>query len=114
LIDDTVKVTVIGTGDGGLKPGMAVTAGAAPNVLIGVIQPVTAIVIRGINTYLTTLVGLVAAGMTSDIIPYTDFLALVMTCAKLSVAGAALGALKDCVTIFGRLESKFPLLTGNV
>jgi hypothetical protein len=39
---------------------------------------------------------------------------LVLTCAGLSVAGAGFGLLKELVTVFGRLEGKYPLLTGSV
>lgn len=116
-----VAVTVIGQGDvtGGpipMKTGTVATTAAAhqPNLLVTVISPLAAIGIRFVNTYLTILVGLVAAGMTSDVIPHTDFIALVLKCAGLSVAGSSVGLLKDLVTVFGRLEQKFPLLTGNV
>lgn len=116
-----VSVTVIGQGavTGGSTPmetGLVATTPAPnqPNLLVTVISPIAAVGIRFINTYLTVLTGLVAAGMTSDIIPYTDFLGLVTKCAGLSIAGAGVGVLKDLVTIFGRLEHKFPLLTGNV
>ena len=118
---DPIPVTVIGTGSisGGpapMKTGTVATTAAPhqPNLLVTVISPLMAIVIRFINTYLTILVGLVAAGMTSDVIPHSDFISLVMKCLGLSVAGAGVGFLKDLVTVFGRLEEKFPLLTGNV
>lgn len=116
-----VAVTVIGTGPvtGGPAPmqtGMVATTPAPhqPNLLVTVISPLAAIAIRFVNTYLTVLAGLVAAGLTSDVIPHADFVALVVRCAGLSVAGAGVGLLKDLVTVFGRLEQKFPLLTGNV
>lgn len=118
---DHVKVTVIGAGPvtGGPQPlqtgTIAVTpAPHQPNLVTIVVSPLVAIVIRFANTYLTVLVGLVAAGMTSDVIPYTDFFNLISKCAGLSIAGAGLGLLKDLVTIFGKLEGKFPLLTGSV
>lgn len=116
-----VAVTVIGHGPvtGGSAPmetGLVATTPAPnqPNLLVTVVTPIAAVCIRFINTYLTVLTGLVAAGMTSDIIPHTDFFELVVSCAGLSIAGAGVGLLKDLVTIFGRLEGKFPLLTGNV
>lgn len=116
-----VAVTVIGTGSAVAGPnpietGTVATTPAAhqPNLVVQVISPLMAILIRFVNAYLTILVGLVAAGMTSDVIPYSDFGSLVWKCAGLSVAGAGLGFLKDLVTIFGRLEGKYPLLTGNV
>ena len=118
---EPVSVTVIGTGavTGGPAPmttGTVATtpAPSQPNLLVTVISPFMAIAIRFFNSYLTILTGLVAAGMTSTIIPYTDFLDLLGKCAGLSIAGACVGLLKDLVTVFGRLEGKFPLLTGNV
>lgn len=60
------------------------------------------------------LVGLLSAGMTTNLIPSSDFIHLVFKCATLSLAGAALGLLKDIVTIFGKLEQKYPLGTGSV
>lgn len=118
-----VPVTIIGTGDGTLPvSGMssltdgtpAVTPDHQPNLVIKVVTPAMAILVRFLNGYLTVMVGLVAAGMTSNLIPAVDFYHLLLACAKLSLAGPALGALKDCVTIFGRLEQKFPLMTGSV
>ena len=75
---------------------------------------IAAISIRFINSYLTMLVGLVGAGMVSNIIPAHDFIQLVQSCAKLSLAGAGFSFLKDLVTVFGNLEKKYPLLTGNI
>lgn len=115
-----VQVAVIGgtgTGDGGtLQSGTVTTPGAQPNIVVTIISPLMAILVRFVNNYLTTLVGLVGAGMTplgNDILP-REFGALVGICAQLSFAGAAFGSLKDIVTIFGRLEGKYPLLTGGV
>jgi hypothetical protein len=85
-----------------------------PNIRLVVITPMVAIFIRFANTYFTTLVGLVGAGLISDAIPATDFVHLVGRCAQLSVAGAGFGLLKDIVTVFGRLENKYPLMTGSV
>ena len=93
---------------------IATTADHMPDLVVRVISPLVAIAIRTINTYLTILTGLVAAGMTSDAIPSDDFTHLVVKCAGLSVAGAGVGLLKDFVTMFAKLESKYPLLTGNV
>ena len=110
-----VAVTLIGTAaDAPLSGTVAVTPGTQPNLLVTLISPAVAILVRFLHAYLTTLVGLVAAGMTTDAIPAASFTALVWKCATLSLAGAGLGLLRDCVTIFGRLESKYPLATGNV
>lgn len=112
-----VAVTVIGTKSDAIPaPGtVAVTPKETqPNLIVNVVTPLAAILIRFVNAYLTMLVGLVSAGMATNIIPAQDFGQLVLACAKLSVAGAGLGLLKDLVTVFGKLEQKFPLLTGSV
>ena len=114
---EPMTVAVIGTGDGSKLPtgAIATTQGEhEPNLIVQVISPLVAILVRSINTYITILVGLVAAGMTSNVIPASDFLHLVYKCAGLAVAGAAFGFLKDLVTVFGRLEQRFPLATGSV
>lgn len=85
-----------------------------PNVIVKVVTPIKAITIRFINAYLTMLVSLVGAGMTTNIIPADDFLHLVLKCATLALASAGLGLLKDLVTVFGKLEQSNPLLTGSV
>lgn len=95
----------------------AVTPGHLPNLVVTVVTPLMAVLVRFINQFLTTLVGLVAAGMTpagARTLQADDFFHLVLTCASLSVAAAGLGFIKDCVTIFGRLESKYPLGTGSI
>lgn len=114
---DPVRATVIGTGDGGRLPSgtLAVTASAnQPNVVVNVITPLAAITIRFINTFLTGLLGILTGAMATNVIQASDFLHLVYKCAGLAVAGAGMGLIKDLVTVFGRLEGKFPLATGNV
>lgn len=118
---EPVTVAVIGGGDvtGGPTPitsgTEAVTPSAnQPNLLIQVVSPIVALLIRFGHIYFASLVGLIAGGMATDAIPYDDFFQLVMKCAGLSVPGAAFDALKNVVTIFGRLESRWPLITGSV
>lgn len=117
---EPVQVAVIGTGDGSkLATGMeATTAGAhEPNIVVTVIGPMLAILIRFANAYLTALVGLLTAGMTpagGKILYTSDFYHLVLTCASLALAGPGLAFFKDLVTVFGKLEQKYPLLTGSV
>lgn len=114
------QVSIIGTGDGNLPPSGPVlvkTQGTQPDIVITVVGPLRAIGIRFINQYLTTLVGLVGAGLTpagSKLLEATDFYHLILTCGSLAVAGAGFGLLKDLITVFGRLEGTYPLLTGNV
>lgn len=111
-----VAVTIIGTGDGGtpMTGTTAVTPGNQPNLLVTVVTPIRAISIRFINAYLAILAGIVIGGMTTNIIPAKDFMDLLVKSAGLSIAGAVVGFLKDLVTVFGKLEQKYPLLTGNV
>jgi hypothetical protein len=113
-----ISAAIVATGGigGFIPPGTtALTPGATqPNVLITVITPLTAIMVRFVNAFLTTLVGLVTAGATTNIIPASDFYHLVLKCAGLSVAGAGIDAMKNILTIFTKLEAKYPLSTGNV
>jgi len=119
MSDQNVPVTIVGTGHGHINHDtIAVTPGAQANIAVSVITPLVAVVVRFGHTFGMSLVGLITAGLTplgqDVLIPYPDFWALVVGCSKLAASGAALGAIKDIVTIFARLENKFPLLTGNV
>lgn len=114
-----IGVTVIGGSEG--AAGAALTTGTVaatpdhqPNIVVHVVTPVVAILVRFANAYLTTLVGLLSVGITTNALPASDFWHLVLKCSALSVAGPAFALLKDLLTIFGRLEQKFPLMTGSV
>lgn len=117
---EPVQVAVIGTGDGSkLATGMeAITPGAhEPNLIVRVVGPTRAITIRFANVFLIQFVGLLVAGMTgpgAKLLYTDDFIHFATLCASLSIPGASLGFAKDLVTIFGRLEHKYPLLTGSV
>ncbi len=114
---EPVTVAVIGTGDGSRLPtGTTATTPNPhePNILVQVVSPLVAVSIRFINTFLTVLLGILTGAMATNVITAPDFLHLLYKCAGLSVAGAVVGLLKDLVTVFGRLEQKNPLLTGNV
>lgn len=95
----------------------AVTPDHQPNVVFRAITPFVAIIVRFANLYGTTLVGLLVAAMTpvgGKLLYTNDFIHMVVLCSSLAFPGAALGVLKDCVTVFGKLEGKFPLLTGSI
>lgn len=117
---ESVKVVMIsgtGTGDGGapIPSGqMAVTPDHQPNLVVQVVTPIVAIAIRFANAYLTALVGLVLAGMTTDALGTQDFSHLVVKCTSLSLAGPAVALAKDLITILSGLERKFPLATGSI
>lgn len=110
----TVAIIRGGTGAPLTTGTVASTPDHQPNIVFTVISPLAAVLIRFAYDYLTMLVALVGAGMTTNVIPAADFAHLVLQCAKLSLAGAGLGALKNLVTIFGNLERKFPIASGSV
>jgi len=96
---------------------VATTPDHHPNIVVNVVSPLVAIVVRFLNLFLTTLVGLVVAGMTpagGKLLYTSDFVHLVALCASLALPGAAIGFGKDLITVFSRLEQKYPLLTGSV
>lgn len=115
-----VAVTIIGTstGDGPLVPAtgtIAKTPGAhQPDLIVTVVTPLMAIVIRFANVYIGSLAGILAGAMASDVIPAADFVHLFRACAGLALGGAVLLSLKDVATVLTGLEKKFPLLTGSV
>ena len=114
---EPITVTMVGTGDGRAMPSgvEATTPGAnQPNIVVNVVGPVMAISIRFVNTFLTSLLGILTGAMATDVIPASDFFELLWKCAGLSVAGAIVGLIKDCITIFSRLEQKNPLISGSV
>jgi hypothetical protein len=115
-----LQTTVIGVGDSDqryLPSGTrAVTASPhQPDVILTVISPLLAILIRFGNIFCLTLAGaLTAGGLSGTVIPHADFLAMVRPAIFLASCTAGVGFLKDLATIFSGLEKKFPLATGNV
>lgn len=115
-----VNVAIVGTGETAhpMPQGtVAVTPDHLPNVVVTVIGPVQAISVRFINTFLTVLIGLVTASMTpiGGKLLYThDFMRMIWLCSSLALPGAVVGLIKDLITVFGRLERKYPLATGSV
>lgn len=96
---------------------LAVTPDHHPNLVVTFITPAMAIGVRFVNTFLVQFVGLLVAAMTpaGGHVLYThDFLHAVVLCANLALPGAGLGLAKDLVTVFGRLEGKYPLMTGSI
>jgi hypothetical protein len=110
-----VAVTIIG-GDPATTTGtIATTAGQTqPNLVITVVTPVVALAVRFLNVYLGMVVGLLGTAMTSSAITAPDFGHLILKCAGLAIGGAVVLSLKDLVTIFGKLEQKYPLATGSI
>lgn len=117
-----IAITLVGTGDGGGIPQgtVAQTPHGIPNVVVNLVSPALAIAIRFVNFYLTTLIGLVPAALTPkgaevmDALGAKDFFQVLVACGSIAVAPATLNLLKDLVTLFGDLEKKHPILTGNI
>ncbi len=115
-----IVVTMIDTGTtpGGGSPlttgTQASTPDHQPNIVLDMVKPVVALVIRFVNVYVGMVVGLLGTAMTSNAIPAPDFWHLIVKCMGLAIGGAVVLMLKDVVTIFGKLERDHPLLTGSV
>ncbi len=116
-----VEVAIIGTpppSGAPLETGtVATTPDHHPDVVMRVVTPIMAIFVRFANLYLTTLVGLLVAAMTpigGKLLYSKDFWHMFMLCSSLAFPGAFLGLLKDLITVFGRLEGKYPLATGSI
>lgn len=115
---EMLQTTVVAAGDVPAQTSaVAVTPGTNPDIVVNVVRPALALVVRFCNAFLTTWAGLVVAAMTpagGRLLYTTDFLHTAAICASLAFPGAAVALIKDLVTIFGKLETKFPLMTGNV
>jgi|SRR6185369_4890008 len=112
-----------GAGDGGAPITTGTTAKTPdhqPNVVFTVVGPLRAIGIRFINTFLTGFVGFLSGAPLIDkiagmqLFEFSDLQDLVLKSAIAALAPAVIGLGKDLITIFGKLESKYPLLTGNI
>lgn len=119
--EDMNIAVIAGTGDGRLPAHLDGTIAATPgsdnpNIVVTVVQPLMALLIRAGHLFLMTFVSTIsAAGVTGDaLIQSTDLADLAQKATWLAAVTTGVSALKDLVTIFGRLESKFPLSTGNV
>lgn len=115
---EPVHMTVVGVGDASPKflPSgtVATTPGTnQPNIVINVVSPIVAILVRFIHNYITALLALLTAGAVGTVTA-SDFGHLVLKCSGLALAAPAIMAFKDIATIFGNLEERFPLLAGKV
>ncbi len=112
-------VSVIGIADTStLKSGtVAVTEDPhQPNMIINVISPLVALIVRFGYDWSTAFVGIAGAGgLGGDkLIHHTDLLSLLQTAAIVSTCVAGLAAMKNAATIFSGLEKRFPLASGSV
>jgi hypothetical protein len=116
-----MKVAIIGgTGEGGapLTTGtVGQTPDHQPNIVVKVVQPIIAILVRFGHTFLLTFSGSIGLSLTpvgGQLMPASDLEQRLTHAALIGLSAAAAGLLKDLITIFGRLENKYPIWTGNV
>lgn len=114
-----VNVAVIsGTGDGGspLTTGtMGTTPDHQPNIVIQVVTPIVAILVRFANDFCVSLAGSLTAGsLGTKYLPHTTVADMVQVSAFLAICIAGVGLVKNAATVFSGLEKKFPLASGSV
>lgn len=84
-----------------------------PNVVVTVITPLVAILVRATKAYVQTLLGLLSAsafGMASTVLPAGDFLHTLKVCAGLSVASGVMSLLTNISVLLTALGDRFPIL----
>jgi len=115
--DQPVTISIIGTGTGdggGVAPTpngtIAEMPGEQTNLLVNVVPPVIAIAVRFVNQWLTAFAGFIGV----DVIQPDLFSLDLRGMALLALSAAAIGLIKNLITVFGRLEGKYPLSTGSI
>jgi hypothetical protein len=121
---DAVTVSIVGTEStqgGGVAPTptgtVALVDGPQPNLIINVVAPTVAVVVRAANVFLTTFVGLLTAagvGVGGDVLASGDLWETAKSCAAAAAIAAGIATIKNLITIFGRLEGKYPIGTGSI
>lgn len=109
-----VRVSVIGRA---ATHEIAATTGGVetPNVVLRIVGPMLAVLIRFVHEFLTSFVGTLTAGVTVDGLIAGGNMQLVVKGALIIAATTAgIGALKNLITIFGNLGQKYPLISGEV
>lgn len=120
-----IGVRTEGTGTPLVDGQVIVTPDHQPNLVMQIVGPVTALLVRNVYLYLKSLLGTLTTTMGTAVIPTggnpvleamhaLTFVQLLVTAAGLAVAPTAIGILGDLITIFSGLEKKFPLATGSV
>jgi len=118
--DVKLVIATTSTGDGNApQPGErmgGVTPAGLPNLAVHFIGPAVAISVRNAHLFLLTLVAFISTGSATgqEIVEWASFGELLYKGATMAGIAAAIGALKDFATLFGKLEQRFPFLTGNV
>lgn len=113
---DPIIVTTVSSGDGGHPlpaETMATTPDHLPDIIVKVVSPLVAILVRTARTYVNTIVGLIAVGVTGSApqaLPPSDFKVLLAHAAGLAIAPAVVSALTNFGILLAKLDQKFPTL----
>ncbi len=114
-----ISVTVVGgTGSGDSTQQMLVTPAGQPNVIATFIPTATALLVRWIDTFLTTFLAISGIGAAisidaiKNLVPtHTAIGGAVMEEAIFyALVTATFGSLKDLTVIVSKLKNKYPLL----
>lgn len=118
-----VTISIVGTGSttgGGVAPTpsgtIAETPNGQPDLLVNVVPPIIALLVRAGNVFITaglgalTTAGLGATAGAATLPPGTAW-KVALTAA---LVASGIETAKNLVTIFGRLEGKYPLATGSI
>jgi hypothetical protein len=123
---EPVQVSIVGSGTGhggSLMPPsgtIAETPRGQPDLVVNIVRPSVAVAVRFIHVFLTTFVGVIgaagigAANIGPELLAAGNFGEVMKTAALVAASSAGVGALKDIITVFGRLENKYPLVTGSI
>lgn len=124
---DQVTVSVVGTTgavatptaaavEGVISGTVAKTPTGQPNLLVNVVPPLQAIAVRFVNSFLTTFLGLITAagiGVSTNAVS-ADLATVVKASVVSALVVGGVEVVKSLVTIFGKLENKYPLATGSI
>lgn len=127
LSTDQVTVSVVGTTGSVATPTAAAVEGVItgtvaktptgqPNLLVNVVPPAIAIAVRFVNAVLTTFLGLITAagiGVSTNAVS-ADLSTVVKASIISALVVGGVEVVKSLVTIFGKLENKYPLATGSI
>lgn len=111
---ETASTTAVVVSGSALKFGQTLdTPHGQPDIVITVITPLVAILVRAAKAYVQTLLGLLSAsafGMASTVLPAGDFVHTLKVCAGLSVASGVMSALTNISLLLTAVGDRFPIL----
>lgn len=83
---------------------------AKAEVRFHVMQPLTIVLVRGLRTFLQTLLGTLSAGMVG-VLPVGDFYHLMLMSASVSVASGVISLIQNLIELLGKFDQSHPNLT---